>query len=107
MNWEYLAGFLDGEGSCGCYHYRHKQGHYFWKLSCSVSQKERNILDEIKEFIGYGSIWRMRKIWCLGFNNAQAREFLKNWLFYSKSDRRKIQIRKALDVDFKARKEKK
>lgn len=56
MNWEWLAGFWEGEGSVGCY--LRKEGKYkSYIFTVSMSQNELPILLKIQKFLaGIGSI---------------------------------------------------
>jgi len=47
MNWKWLAGFYEGEGSCGWY--RHYKKYY--GLRSSIAQKHKQSLLKIKRFI--------------------------------------------------------
>ena len=49
MNWEYIAGFFDGEGYCK------KQGRY---TVIQITQQHKEVLEEIQQFLGYGHIYR-------------------------------------------------
>lgn len=49
MNWEYIAGFFDGEG---CVSHLKNQ----WRIS--VGQNTKEVLQEIRDYIGYGTIYK-------------------------------------------------
>lgn len=59
MNWGYVAGFFDGEGSVGVSRYKHKHRHpdgsvdYHWRENCFVCifQSDPTPLHEIAEFL--------------------------------------------------------
>lgn len=72
----WLAGFFEGESSCGCYH--HGRGRY--RLEASISQKERSILDTIKQKLGIGLVTQNKGSYGLVFHwraySADARRFL-------------------------------
>ena len=52
MNWSYIAGFIDGEGSI----VKRKYG-----FAISIPQTNLEVLEEMKEFIGYGNIYKLTK----------------------------------------------
>lgn len=52
MNWSYIAGFFDGEGSIT----RVSKG-----VRISISQTNEPVLNDIKEFAGYGFVFKNRK----------------------------------------------
>jgi len=73
---DYLAGFIDGEGSITIMKH---------KVRVSISNTNKEILDEIKRFIGYGYITsdkRRNPKWKIGYrystsNNKQSEKLLK------------------------------
>ena len=52
--WSWLAGFYEGEGSCGCYTNGRKGNKY--RLMVSISQKDPRVLDYIKQSLERGSV---------------------------------------------------
>ena len=54
----WLAGFWEGEGSCG--YYPDKKGGV-GRITFTVNQKERQSLQEIHDFFGYGAVSCGRK----------------------------------------------
>ena len=54
MDIKYIAGFFDGEGTCGVY-INGKQGSYNPKVS--FYQNEKEVLEEIKNYFGIGKIF--------------------------------------------------
>lgn len=98
MNWEWLAGFYEGEGSTGC----HKRGKF---LHVTISQNEKYILEKIMKFLGYGNIYLTNNRNChsLQFGNRNARKFLNEIFPYLKSKYRKNQAKIALKTDKIAR----
>ncbi len=52
MNWQYLAGFFDGEGTICFAKYKYRKGQSRY-IVCAMSQKEsaRLVLDEISKFL--------------------------------------------------------
>jgi len=56
MTWQYIAGFFDGEGYLGAFANRaRKSEKKYWRIS--VAQKDKSVLEEILEFVGYGYIY--------------------------------------------------
>lgn len=58
MNWDYIAGFFDGEGNINvsktC---DYKKGGHNLVIMIRIYQSSKEVLEEIKAFIGYGSIY--------------------------------------------------
>ncbi|MBI2003578.1 MAG: LAGLIDADG family homing endonuclease [Parcubacteria group bacterium] len=52
MNWDYIAGFVDGEGSIT------KKGN---RIRILVSQTNKKVLDEIAKFSGTGFVYKVTK----------------------------------------------
>lgn len=91
MNYQYLAGFFDGEGSIFITKTKPAPPkNEYHRLRASISQKNREILDEIKEFIGHGVVFssqeksRKSKMYILKIEEDQALAFLENLLPYLK-----------------------
>jgi len=105
LHW--LAGFFEGEGSCGCYlSQKNKKGKYkTYKLQASISQKDRRILDDIKEKIGCGWIskneYSYGKVWHWRCDSANGRHFLNLILPYMRTPHKKKQVLSALEKDAK------
>lgn len=55
MNWEYIAGFFDGEGCVGLFCGSAKERKY-WRIS--ITQKALPVLQAILDFVGYGTIYK-------------------------------------------------
>ena len=106
ITWEWLAGFYEGEGTCGCYKYKQNT---CYRLSMIIVQKQKEILNKIKRFIKCGSIIRtfkndqFGKRHCYQFmlQCAKARWFLNKILPYCRSKYKINQILKALTLDKK------
>jgi predicted metal-dependent RNase len=58
MNWDYIAGFFDGEGTIYVSITTKVTGGYGLHIRpiCKFSQKDKRILEEIRDFIGFGVI---------------------------------------------------
>ncbi|MDP3729173.1 MAG: LAGLIDADG family homing endonuclease [bacterium] len=78
MNWSYIAGFIDGEGSVV------KYGKYDYRVS--IPQTHEGVLQSIQKFVGGGNIFKTRKrkphwkeswLYCLAQQKAVL-HFLKN-----------------------------
>ena len=52
MTWDYIAGFIDGEGSI----ISRKKGY-----ALLISQTDFEVLDEIRKFMGRGYVWPIKK----------------------------------------------
>ncbi len=53
MNWDYIAGFFDGEGCFTIYYDKNNRVKY----QISISQTTKGVLEEIQQFLGYGNIY--------------------------------------------------
>jgi intein/homing endonuclease len=73
MNLDYIAGFFDGEGSASVALVRHSTAVYGYKVGprIRITQKTREILDQIQEFLAMGGIRRDRKCWNLHMERRQ------------------------------------
>ena len=99
LNWEWIAGFYEGEGSAGCYHNKRENRYH---LKCTISQQNKNILNRIKSFVGFGSVCiavRETGVYKWQASTNQARIFLNNVLPYLKTTHKKKQLLKALKRD--------
>lgn len=97
LNW--IAGFYEGEGSCGFYKYE-RRGTY--RLVVGITQKESEVLDKIREAFGFGSVSKIRKdrvgeVHVLHISGYAAEDFLKSIRPYIRSTRKCIQMEKALE----------
>jgi len=101
-DWAWIAGFFEGEGSCGCYFSERRKGPVY-KLQASISQKERQVLDHIKSLVGIGSVAPNKGsygvMWHWRVDSAGARAFLHAIQPYLRSDKKKDQVAKALFED--------
>ena len=64
MTWDYIAGFFDGEGSI----IHNGKGH-----RATVSQSNLDVLEQIKQFIGYGQIFKVTK---------RKAHWKESWVYY-------------------------
>ena len=101
INWRWLAGFWEGEGSCGTY----KTTKHYYTLQVSITQKNIKVLRKIKVFLGYGNLLirkhKKEKYGYLYFWGNNARYFLNKILIYSNHSDKRKQINKALNLDKK------
>ena len=91
----WIAGFYEGEGSAGCYENRPNQ----WTLHVSLTQKERQVLDWVREQYGFGSIYCNRQRchhWQCYYEDAKI--FLLSILPYMKVERKIQQVELALSL---------
>ena len=54
MNWSYIAGFFDGEGTFSIYYDKNNK----IKYQISISQTSTKVLEEIQKHIGFGKIYK-------------------------------------------------
>lgn len=104
MNYKWLAGFFDGEGTVFISWPKQCKNHDYHYLIVGFTQKDKTILDKIKEFVGYGSVSIQNKagsnkltpcnIYKYGCYSSNAGKLLKNILLYTQC--KKMQIRYAL-----------
>lgn len=108
INKEYLiwlTGFFEGEGSCGYYS---KSNDLIGNLVLRISQKEREVFDEMVKVIGFGSIVCSRKNtpiegYFYSVHNKLAVYLLSLMLPFIRTTRKRNQILKALK-DYENRK---
>lgn len=67
---EWLAGFFDGEG---CVRSKYTSGGYL-QVRCSISQKDREILETIQQQLGYGRIYS--KVTCYSLEISKKAEVM-------------------------------
>src|SRR5947208_8699022 len=51
MDWAYIAGFFDGEGTIGTTSQRHTRIYTYWRLGISQKRRKDVVLDKIREFL--------------------------------------------------------
>lgn len=99
ISWEYIAGFFDGEGCVSRLHknnpHNNQHNRIFWRIL--IGQKDRNVLDEIQKFIGYGKVYRIRKspnlYYCYTIvKQHEVIDFLKRVSSYVIVKRKQLQI---------------
>lgn len=81
----YVAGFFDGEGSCGIRTYK-RNGREYSHPTAKVTQNSKEVLLAIQSYYGCGNIWNKAdkraaangwtEVWDLGFSALSARKFL-------------------------------
>jgi intein/homing endonuclease len=73
MNLDYIAGFFDGEGCASLALVRHPTAVYGYKLGprIRITQKTREILDQIQEFLGMGKVRPDTRCWNLHIERRQ------------------------------------
>lgn len=91
LSW--LAGFFEGEGSCGYYEGKSNPKR---RITASLYQKEREVLDEIRDKFGFGCISMHRECHSWFVQGKNARIFLSSILPWVRSTRKRNQIHKAL-----------
>ncbi len=111
VNWAWITGFYEGEGSVGCYK-RHelRAGHHYnyHFLKFTIGQKEKTPLQLIKQAMGCGYLYHTNnrglgggKIWMLQFTHAQGRRFAKQIRPFMCSPKKIQQLTRALRLDKK------
>jgi len=58
MNWDYLAGFFDGEGSICFAAGKANKEHVVYRLAFTLSNNRREVLDLACAFLGFGRVYR-------------------------------------------------
>lgn len=61
MDWNYIAGFFDGEGNISINIIRKKGKIRGLQLACRMYNSNKEVLLKIKEFLGYGNIYENKK----------------------------------------------
>jgi len=82
MNWDYIAGFFDGEGNINLIKNNQKLSYY---IQIRLYSSDENVLLEIKSFIGKGQIYKVKKPSATNFvyeltitNKLDVKFFLEN-----------------------------
>lgn len=88
----WLAGFYEGEGSCGFYSNCGENG----RIQISVSQNEKEPLLEIKEKFGFGNVSKSKDSFQYFVSGESALKFIFTIAPYLRTDKKKMQIEKAL-----------
>lgn len=61
MNWDYIAGFFDGEGNIHILKTKtYENGKHNLAVAIRIYQSSKDVLEEIQKFIGYGVIYRKK-----------------------------------------------
>lgn len=100
QNLAWLAGFYEGEGTCGFYTSKTptKRGYFPNRISMSIGQNERAVLEKCKKIIGFGCVSTRTKSGysSYGCSGTQAVILLSAIRPYLKSVYKRGQIDKAL-----------
>lgn len=106
-DWSWLAGLFEGEGTAGMYpQYDKRPGRRpHDRLVVTISQKERDMLDEAKRITGVGSIHFQKSWngWMWMAASKSAREVLSRLYPYLRSPRRQLQVSEAMATDARQR----
>jgi len=80
MNWDYIAGFFDGGGNIHILKTKtYENGKHNLAIAIRIYQTSKDILEEIKNFIGYGAIYQHRELFELTFvKKENVKDFLLN-----------------------------
>lgn len=106
----WLAGFYEGEGSCGRYtktSYSKTGKKYVYPrgvIQATIAQKDKDIIKWIHKKLGYGHVeYRQNRkssfgksLWCWKSSHRGAIKFLTMIYPYLRINRRKQQVREAL-----------
>jgi hypothetical protein len=99
--WSWLTGFYESEGSCGCYTNGRKGNKH--RLMVSLAQKDRRVLDYIKDTVERGTIAKNKTtygvIHAWRLCSADARWFLKQIRPYMRTPLKIDQVDAALAKD--------
>jgi len=72
INWSYIAGFFDGEGSAMILTIKRKREHgYRFRGIIKIAQKTIPILEMIREMLGFGTVIRTHGTPCLQINGSE------------------------------------
>jgi hypothetical protein len=77
MNWDYIAGFFDGEGNVHIAKTKKNQ----LAIYIRIYQGSKEVLEEIRKFIGYGQIYQKKstEVFELNFSKKDnVKDFLLN-----------------------------
>lgn len=96
----WLTGFYEGEGTCGFYSAKTptKRGHFPKRLTMSIGQRERAVLDTIQTIVGYGYVWDRTKteFSVFGCSGTKAYELLRAMRPYMRAPYKIAQVERAL-----------
>lgn len=102
-DWPWIAGFWEGEGSCGFYS-SYTRGYKCSHLTAHIAQKDIAPLVYIQQVVGSGKVVRYKNpagrwyyLWQLTARKAES--FLQRLLPYVRTKRRRTQIQNALSQD--------
>ena len=62
MNWEYLAGFFDGEGNVNINKITKQNGKFSYAIQLRIYNSEEKVLLQIKKFINIGQIYKVKRL---------------------------------------------
>jgi len=95
----WISGFYEGEGSIGCYRDRIREnGKEEWSLTLSITQKEPDILEYIKNKIGFGKIHKSGEVHRFYCHFKEAKDFIEMIRPFMKCDKKMKQANKALEI---------
>jgi hypothetical protein len=110
IDWAYLAGFVDGEGSVclSTVEYSRGAGVFTeWRMTLRVSNTEETVISWIRSLFG-GNVYyyvrpnpRHRPVWTLKWANRKAVPILTGLLPYLKAKRHQVELALAFQADKK------
>lgn len=95
----WLTGFYEGEGTCGFYQARKptKRGYFPKKLGLSIGQNEREVLEKVRDLVGYGYVsTRQTGHHVYSCSGTKAHDLLQLLLPLMKSNYKRGQAEKAV-----------
>lgn len=115
LNW--IAGFYEGEGSIGCYERISKVNNKIYKsyiFRAYICQTNYKIIQWIKDTIGFGCISQRTRngalgkkpLWEITFSNNEGIKFIQLIYPFLRTEHKKEQMKKSLDLRNKLRKRK-
>lgn len=107
LNFDWIVGFFEGEGSAGFYYSNrkswNKKRYLRGYLSATISQADERIIRRIQKFFGYGYISHTqprkqtkKHMWHWQAHYNKAEKFLSRILPYLQIGKRKKQVQTAL-----------
>lgn len=81
MNWDYIAGFFDGEGNIMMIRHKpYQNGNTSMSILIRIYQKDKQILEEIRNFISYGKIYKKSGIWGCHELSFSKKEYVEDFI---------------------------
>jgi hypothetical protein len=81
MNWDYIAGFFDGEGNIHIFQIKKDKKIKSIAIQVRLYNNQKNVLFSIREFLGYGNIYQKKQTGVFELNiikKDKVKHFLEN-----------------------------